>query len=337
MVKIEIYADEIITPHDFNNKKKNIIGIGCLFVPEGWKEILLNNLINARCLFEKSKTWHWDYNKCPFCNECNPEWHKQNMCEIHNVTIRKSESSNSKIKITKKWLNYLYQNRTPIYFNILYLDLDVLNIDCFGTRKEHENIYNRFFRTVIDYGVKAFFGNYERVIIKKVYQDNGNMKNHSYFPYLNLKKLDDMTSKNITIENAEIQFIESDHKYYLGKDQTLVEEAHIIQYIDLIIGTISQNIFYLSNDVLKKEMAMIVRPLVAGLTNKPYDKNSIYNYYGKQKISFFPKEKITHSKEKIIDVFGNISEIFKKSQFYTNREIEMPLYNPTQESLNKWC
>lgn len=32
-MEIEVYADEIITPKDFNNCTRNFIGIGCLFVP----------------------------------------------------------------------------------------------------------------------------------------------------------------------------------------------------------------------------------------------------------------------------------------------------------------
>lgn len=187
------------------------------------------------------------------------------MCEIHHTELRNSRSSNSQREISKKWLNYLIENnirdRKEIYFNILFVDLDTLQIENFGTQKVHENIYNKFFRTVIHYGVKSFFGN-KNVTIKKVFHDKGSMENHGYFPYLNLMKLDLDLGKYGLIEDKEIAFIDSDHRNYLRESNDLLEESHLIQLIDLLIGSITQNIYYLSDDRLKKELAMIVRPLV---------------------------------------------------------------------------
>ncbi len=227
--EVEIYSDEIVTP--------NFICIGGLFVPSSKKKTLITNLINQRCLFEKSKQWIWKYSDCPFSTECKPNWHIGNTSEIHHAEIRKSRASNSQIKIAKRWLKYLIeqnkQNKEQIYFNILYIDLNVLEMENFGKEKIHENIYNKFFRTVIHYGIKAFFGNFQKVIIKKVYHDKGSMEFHKYFPYLNLLKLDEITAKNISVEDTSVHFLDSDHNYYIKNEENLYQESHLIQYIDL--------------------------------------------------------------------------------------------------------
>ncbi len=338
--EIEIYSDEIVVPKDFKNKDRNFICIGCLFVPASKKDALITNLINQRCLFEGSKKWVWGHSDCSFSKECKLNWHTSNSSEIHHAEIRKSRSSNSQIKIAKRWLKYLIeqnkQEKEQIYFNILYIDLDVLEIENFGKEKIHENIYNKFFRTAIDYGAKAFFGNFQKVIIKKVYHDKGSMEFHKYFPYLNLLKLDTITAKNIFIEDTNIHFLDSDHSSYIKNGESLYHESHLIQYVDLVIGTATQNIFYLSDDTLKKEIAMILRPLVERLLEKPYNKNSSYNYYGRQKISFFPKYKIENSRRTIADLNGDIFETFREGQFYSGRAMEMPPYDLAQQSLNKW-
>jgi len=336
---IEIYADEIITPNDFNGRNKNFLCIGCVFIPLNKKEELVNTLVNKRCLHSESTKWCWEYKDCIIKEKCKEEWHALNNCEIHNIEIRASGASHPLKKISRRWLNYVIESNksgAPIRFNILYVDLDNLMIDKFGYEKNHENIYNRFFRTTIEYGLKAFFNNIPEIVIKKVYHDNGSMKDHEYFPYLNLKKLDEKLSENIFVEDTEIHFIESDHKTYLGSSTELVAESHIIQLTDLIIGSITQNIYFLSENSLKMEHAMILRPLIERLTMKPYDKHSPYCYYGYQNISFFPKNKNEKTTDSFIDLEGDRVEISKFGEFYKDRKMDMPPYNPNQQSLTDW-
>lgn len=339
-IEIEIYADEIILPKDFKKSSRNFIGIGCLFVPLSKKNNLLSNLMNSRCLYETNGSWIWDYQQCPFSisigGMCKEEWHKQNMCEIHHTELRSSRSSKSQKDISKKWINCLIENnkekRDEIYFHLLFIDLDTLEIDNFGTEKIHENIYNRFFRTAITYGTKAFFGS-KKVIIKKVYHDKGNMELHEYFPYLNLVKLDNELDIKITVEDTDITFIDSDHRNYLCTNNELVEASQLIQFTDLLIGSITQNIYNLSDDVLKKEIAMLLRPLVERLLRAPYNPNSSYNYLGRQHISFFPRYFIEDSTYFLSTLSYEQIQKNKNGLFYTNKKIEMPLYCPQQTSI----
>ncbi len=45
-----------------------------------------------------------------------------------------------------------------------------MDISKFGTKKIHENMYNKFFRTTINYGLKSFFEN-KKVIVENVFHD----------------------------------------------------------------------------------------------------------------------------------------------------------------------
>lgn len=327
-VEIEIFADEIVTPSDFNNKKRNYLIIGILFVPVEKKKTLLENLTNKRCLYSKSKTWFWKHSDCPFKEECKKEWHDLNNTEIHHEDIRKARASKSLIDISKGWLKFLINNNRSelnlVNFNLLYIDLNVLNIEKFGTEKEHENIYNKFFRTAINYGVKTFFNDDNQVIVKRVFHDNGSMKDHGYFPFLNLHKLADNMGEKIKIENTTIEFLDSNHKTYLRKDENFHNESQLIQFIDLILGTFTQNILFLSNDKTKKEVATIVRPLVSRMLKNPKNKNSSYHYYNQQKISIFPKYPIEKTEIYNETLNGDFSKEYLKDQYHTDKELEMP-------------
>ena len=62
-----------------------------------------------------------------------------------------------------------------IYFNILYIDLKKLNFNIFGIDKDTTNIYNRFFRTAILYGLNTYFKD-EKLVINEIFHDNADEK-----------------------------------------------------------------------------------------------------------------------------------------------------------------
>ena len=161
-VEIEIFADEIICPTDFNKNTRNILGISCFFIPVNIKQEIVNQLLRRRCLNTNNLNWNYDFNVCPNNINCKESWHKSNDCEIHNQNIRSSRASNSLKTISKEWIrHFIEKNRAEnsIKFNILFIELDKMDISKFGDSKIHENMYNKFFRTAINYGVKSFFNN----------------------------------------------------------------------------------------------------------------------------------------------------------------------------------
>jgi hypothetical protein len=336
-VEIEIFADEIICPIDFNNKTRNILGICCFFIPVNTKKEIVNQLLRRRCLNLSNVNWNYDFNNCPNKKNCKEEWHKSNDCEIHNQNIRSARASNSLKTISKEWIKYFIEKNKAgksIRFNILFIELDKMDISKFGDSKIHENMYNKFFRTTINYGLKSFFNN-SKVIVKNVFHDKGSMEKHSYFPYLNLHKLEDEIPEVATFENKNIIFTDSNHKNYSWESKSLYNESNLIQFVDLILGNISQCLFNLSNDRLKKENASLIYPLVERLITKSKNYNSSWNYINKQNISLFPKSKGDEFKTKCLDLNGNLVKDFFK-EFHKEKRLEMSFYDPKQQLLSNF-
>lgn len=312
-MEIEIFSDET----QINNKKKNInyMGIGSLFVPTEKKDELTKNLSNIRCLNPNNKNWSWDRNNCEFKESWDEKYHKRNDCEIHYTNLKKS-ADNSKKEIGKKWIELLLNNnrndKKLIYFNITYIDLNLLDDSYFGEYETNINIYNRFYRSNILLG-SQFFGN--NVSINKIYHDkSSNKENHSYFPRNLSKEL--RNKKGINFKENEINFIDSNHN---NVDSINKNNSQLIQFIDLILGTVSQVLFQSSEDKMKVNLSNLMYPLVKRIIESPWNKNSSYNYYNCQNISFFPKGKISRSSELISD---NLTR--NKGQFHKDFKVPKP-------------
>ncbi|MHA1757677.1 MAG: hypothetical protein ACTSVV_12960 [Promethearchaeota archaeon] len=280
-LNIEIFCDEQFIEDKF-------ICIGAFFIPIHDKNKIINNLLNLRCLNDQNHTWYKNFNECPINLSCKEYYHNYNNCEIHYKKI--GHKSNSLIQISKKWLKFFIRlniiNR-PIRFYLLYLNLNNLEFDRFGDSHQKQNIYNRFFRTIIAYGIKSFFDG-RMVIIKNVFHDHAPVEHHYYFPSKNLSRLQSDFSNFCNIENKNVIFINSDHK----DENNFYYESHLIQLIDLFMGTTSQLLFKLSNNPDKIKLTNIIRPLIERLLKNPKNVNSRYNYYSRQCINAFPKIKI---------------------------------------------
>lgn len=288
---IEIFSDETIFKDEY-------LGLGCLFIPISFKENLIENLMDLRCL--GNGKWNWDEKYCNF----NCGYHKFNNCEIHFKDIDKS-FSDKKLEIYKNWIDFIVNwnknndsEEQLIYFNILYLDLNKLNYKNFGIKTgDLTNIYNRFYRTNLDYAFKTFFN--DNVNVKGVWHDNSSEKeNHNYFSWHPISCLNE-PSRNINFENDEINFISSNHNDY--KDENLKGNANLIQLIDLILGCSNQILFKKSDVENKKILANEFYPLFKRLWENPSNPNSRYNYVGKENIAIFPDSEEYVQK----DLFGN--------------------------------
>lgn len=323
MIDIEIFADETEFTDRFSGKK--YIGIGCLFVPKSKKDKLSEELSNRRCLNSEHEKWTWEFKNCSI--PCKENYHKLNNTEIHHKELI-SSASMSKRNISKNWLNFVNQNNKEnkelIYFDILYLDLDLIDLNLFGNDKN--NIYNRFFRTVIKRSLKYFWST-QKIHIKNIYHDYADDKeSHEYFPWHILNKLnEDVTYVSYEIDN--ITFLDSDHR---KNTPNLVHEAQLIQFIDLILGATTQILFNPSEDKVKIETDNIIFELIKRLIKKPYNKNSAHHYFKKQQVSIFPKEKIGSTK----DLYGN--EQLIQGQFHRNIKIHEPIKINQNESLDNW-
>ncbi|MCC7562080.1 MAG: hypothetical protein KO253_04540 [Methanobrevibacter arboriphilus] len=320
-MKVNVYSDEIYI-------KDNYIGIGCLIIPNNKRDRLYEKLSKLRCLNKKSDEWYWNYEDCP--EDCEKERHLNNNCEIHHQKLGK-KASYSRKEISKRWVKLLLdnnkQNQKMIYFKILYVDLKMLDMSFFGEGMVLNNIYNRFYRTNLIGACKYFFGS--KIEIENIYHDEADDKEqHDYFSWHLSHKINNL-KKRIKIECDEITFLDSDHKKYFNSKNDNVMHSQFIQLIDLILGTVSQTLFDLSNDIEKEKLKSLIYPLVERIIINPENPNSSYNYKNVQDISIFPKSEIKNEK----DLYGELLK--KDGNFHRNIKLKKPI-DFTQLSLDKW-
>ena len=319
---IEVFTDEFVI-------KNKYMGIGTLFVPLKEKYNLANTLSNFRCLNEKNTVWNWDMNLCKN-KYCEERYHNQNNCEIHFSNIV-NKTSHSKLQISKNWLQHIIDRNlndyNKILFNILILELEKLDKSFFGNEENIESsIYAKFYKSNLIYGCKRFFikNNIKEVSIKNMYHDQSLAKETHEYLDTNVPKLN--YEKKITSNCDKVTFIDSNHE---NNDKYLIE-SQFIQFIDLILGSTRQILFENSKTKNKIEVSNILYPLVKRLIESPNNKNSSYNYFDSQHISFFPKNKLTKHKDLLS---GQL--ILDKGQFHYN--FKVPKKNEiAKNNLDQW-
>jgi len=313
VAKIEIFFDEIEP-----EKNCNYLILGAMFIKTEDKDKITNTLLDSRCQCITRKKWCLDYLSCPNKENCKESWHNLNDTEIHFNEIRESRSSQAQIKIAKSWLNFFMLGK-KVQMAVLYIDLDKLDSSFFGGSNVNANIYNKFFRTLINYGLKCFFNSYDKIEVTNIFYDRkGELERHSFFNKFNFSKLIYESGGNIELL-GKIIFIDSDHKI----EKYYKNESHLIQFVDLIIGAIRQNIFYISKDSIKNNVARVIRGKLLKLKKKYWSSNFI-------KVSFFPKNKL----KSVNDLEKNLTSE-RNDEFYSLMDLDLKM--PAQETnLNKW-
>jgi hypothetical protein len=294
--------------------------IGILFVPLRKRNKLLTELLNKRCI--KHDSWVWDKSKCPY--KCN--FHDKNNTEIKYQTLHRSDA---RYRIARRWLQEFLidennkKDKGLVYFNILGLNLKNMELESFGSEKNRDlTIYNRFFRTALSYGASYFFDRYETRIIKKIYHDKGSQETHDYFPWHPAYKINLKFGKKLLIENERIEFIDSNHREYSEKD--LMERSQFIQFIDLILGSVYCCLHNPTEKEEKRRIGLIMKPLLQRLLENPNNPKSSFHYHRKQKISFFPKDKLNNGDKSLqqLTLSGDsLGSSGQRNNFYTKRQI----------------
>jgi hypothetical protein len=299
-IKLKLFCDE--------SGSRNWLYIGVMIVPERIESWFLQDLLNMRCGHpEGDKIW----GQCS--DECKR--HRHNNTEVHYSEIEKSKD---KYFIAEKWLDYLLNDRDKIYFYILGIDLKKLNKAQFGTQKQANNIYNRFFRTAILKSVKSYFHKYNSINIEKIFHDkNKALETDMHFSWHSIFHIGNRDDK-VRFASNNISFINSDHRK--GKNHY----SNFIQFIDLLLGCINNCLDHTSKNVDKETLSEKSLPLIARLIEKPNNKNSSYKYVGRQKIEFFPKHDLKDSDETSLEY-----RYKKMDSFYTKRLLKIRNKNQT--------
>ena len=317
VIHLDIYVDEAKQIKYNGLKMETITYIMLLAVPTDKKYIMFNRLNNARCLNPDNEL---GFSVCD--KKC--DYHHKNNSEIHYNEINQG---NSRIKknIAERWINILldnnFKNENAIYFNILGIIENNIDLELFGNKK-HSNMYSRFFRTNL-LRLLRMFDKYDTIIIENIYHDKTNeMEQHKYFKTNAIQKIKNNSYKNDRIKfcTESIEFIDSKH---YKSDKPI--ESQFIQFVDLILGVTVNVIHNNASTDSKKYLSNLIYPLIFRIIDSNYckNKNSKYNYFNKQAISFFPKL----SKEEIISKYANIDEkcidmlLSISSNFDNNKEI----------------
>jgi len=308
-INVEIFCDESF------QKEDKWMYIGVLFVPVEIKHTLIERLLNSRC--EKFEEWHKDENECR--HKCGH--HENNNVEIKFSNLGKYDPL---IKIAEKWLDFLMENNKEdmglVYFNILGIDLKKLSIESFGHGQKRDGyIYRRFLRTAIIGGLKYFFPG--KIEVENIYHDIGNFLRDDSECSQAIELMKRMTGDRVLFKCNEITLVESNHKkcpieYY--------DAAHMVQFIDLILGSMVHNLHGKSRSREKRKIASKIKPLQKRLQEKPKNRNSRYHYYRKQQIIFFPFVSIEDMEEGFnqLDIYLKKCTIESTSNnFYTNRPL----------------
>lgn len=314
-IAVSLYCDEIFK----ERLRDDILGnrievwsyIGILIVPREKRNVLLRKLLNRRCLNEEKKVKKW--------GACNSKckWHDDNNTEIHYTRL----DDTRKFKVACSWIDFLLENgkedQELVYFYILGLNLSKLDRENFGPASQQNRditIYNRFFRTAIQKSTKSFFSEFDTIVVQEVYHDKGPGIQHRYFPWHSVYKLQSEDPK-LWFECSEITFLNSDHR----QDDGHPMHSHFIQFIDLLLGSTFNILHYASKDKNKTGIALMAKPLLGDrIIKKPRNKNSSYNYFGRQRIEFFPKENLSSYDENSI-----VYRMKRMDNFYTDRELRI--------------
>ncbi len=314
-IHLDLYVDESKNrKYEIGETKEIIDYIMIMAIPLEKKEYLYKKLNNSRCLRNEGRIFENCNLKCKF--------HTENNGEIHYTKIQKE---NVKYKIANNWIDILLHNNLndekSIYFNILGVIESNLDMDLFGDDKQYGNVYTRFFRTAL-LRLIAVFNNYDRIIIEHIYHDSTTeMETHKYFDTNAIKHIRMrqflQRENRIFFITDKVEFIDSDHKQ--GEQMN----SQFIQFVDLVLGLTCNVIHNDAENAAKIKLTEKIYPLIKRVLDKKQylNKNSKYNYFNKQIISFFPcvsKEKL---KIKCNELYGNnfeIDNILKNGNFFIN-------------------
>lgn len=278
IIHVNIYSDEIWEVENLVTGDKWIYTVA---IYENTRSPILNDLINTRYLKEK-EGWQ--------------KFKEQNDTNIHWAELRKDKN---KKYIIERWLQFIQDDcisERKFYFSLLGINITNLNVSEFDDNQTLNSIYNRFYRSMLKSSLKKFFG--KGVVVENIYHEEGSQKDHEYFNWHTILKLDE--DENLNFNCREITFLPKSHK-----DD---ERSNILQLCDVLAGIykdIHCGLKKTKNTANRIEIidSKIIKELFIKRTiRNPKNINSSYGYANRFNISFFPK---TKSNKGSIDRFGN--------------------------------
>lgn len=249
--------------------------------------------------------------------------------EIRFSILRDTRTMNAlAFRWIKLFCDFLYDKT---YFYFLGVNCTNLTKDLWDSKIRNFKIYNRFFQIGLYGAIKWFFLNqsacFKRVVIQNIFSDAKSRTPQDKFHSQPLEEIDFkalIKNEPILFENEKIIEVDSDH----NKETTYINQSHIIQFVDMTIGGISQVLDNTSIHAAKCKVAEILvnAKIPKGIMGGRKFKSICYKKYA---VSFFPKNKL--SKDEII----NKSIFTQKNQFYDERILNF--YNKDQLNYLENC
>lgn len=298
-IHVSIYADEI---WPVKNIYSNENWIYSMAIYERTDMPILNDLINYRFLKERE---NWK------------DYIEKNNTNIHWAEI--GEDLNKKFVI-ERWLEYIrkdcFGNR-KFYFSLIGINLNNFNTSEFDKNQNLNSIYNRFFRSMLKYSLKKFFG--RGVIVENIFHEQGSQEKHKYFDWHTIFKLDQ--DEHLNFNCNLVEFLPKSHK----EDK----RVNILQLCD-VLGGIFKDLHCGFTESKKNttKRQILDLPIVNNFFIKRVlrESKNVKSSYGHAKrfhVSFFPKIK---------SELGSLERLM--DNFYDTSKIELGFeYNPKQAKL----
>ncbi len=305
-IHVNIYADEIWDVENIYTKEKWMYSIA---IYERADKPILADLVNIR-----------------YCKD-RVGWEDkfvQNDTDIHWAELR---TDKNKKFIVERWLKYIYEDcfsERKFYMSFMGINLTNLNTTEFDSNQNLNSIYNRFFRSMLQYSLKKFFG--KGVVVDNIFHEEGSQKEHDFFDWHTIFKLDQDEHINFNCRNI----------IFLPKSHRDNEKSNVIQLCDVLAGILKDlhcGIFKSKNSNNREGVlnSKCVQDLfVKRVIRNPLNKNSSYFYFNRFNLSFFPK---TSSKKDSPDRFmDNYYDLSKIELAFEKNTSQMDLFSFTNET-----
>jgi hypothetical protein len=298
---VSVYADEIQHVRNIVTGEEWIYA-GAIY--EDVNQPILDDLVDRRYCISKFPDW---------------EKHKdKNNSQVHWTALR---GDHNKKFVIQRWLEYVLEDCLPtnrkFYYSVFGINVTNLNLTEFGDEQQFNNVYNRFFRAMLKYSLKKFFG--RGVIVDHIYHEQGQQEKHEYFEWHTIFTLD--LDEHLNFATDRVEFLPKDHK----QDS----RSNIIQLCDVLLGIFKDvHLGYeeRSYSPLRKEIldSRFVRELlIKRIIKAPGNINSSFGYAKRFQVSLFPKTRSDPG-----------SLLRSQDNYYDISKIQLGIeHNPNQQSL----
>ena len=241
-----------------------------------------------------------------------PNWEEyieKNDADIHWVEFKNQRDKKS---VIERWLKYIlndcFEDR-KFRFSLFGINISNLNRNEFGDKKIFDNVYNRFFRSMLQYSLKKLFDN-KIVVVDNIYHECGSQADHQYFDWHTIYKLNQ--DENLHFSTNRIEFLPKSHR-----DDERSNVLELCDVLGLFLG-IFKDIHLKSRanfsasfkkEILDSEFTQEL--LIKRLIKNQGNPNSRYGHAGRFNISLFPnKRSKPNTLLRLTDNFYDITKVF---------------------------